>query len=63
MEDPSGGRGRRGRILDSAPVQAFWTSRHPPEVDIQEAWNTVVRQGLAVIDAEHAENATIPLAP
>jgi hypothetical protein len=37
--DPLGGRERRQRILDSAPVQAFWATHHSLEVDMQEVWD------------------------
>ena len=50
-----GGYAKRRRILDSAPVQAFWTTRHPPDVDIDAVWNGVIRAGLTVIDAEGAK--------
>ena len=62
-EERLGGHAKRRRILDSAPVQAFWTTDHPMEVDIDAAWSDRIRRGLEVIEAEDAENGIKAHAP
>jgi hypothetical protein len=62
-EERLGGHAKRRRILDSAPVQAFWTTYHPMEFDIDAAWSGRIRRGLEVIEAEDAENGIKAHAP